>query len=342
MAVQLGLSGAAHGFGVRLGGDRRDSHSCGLQPGWVERRRKQRRQSRLRSLLFAAAALALPNTGKTVGLKWMPTTHLTSSAGPRVSTTITSFVAGSAAHAYDDIIAEAAKLFRVEPAMIRSVMQAESAFDPFAVSRAGAMGLMQLMPETYADLTARYRLGDDPYDPASNIAAGAAYLREMFDRFGAPGAFAAYNAGPGRMIDHLSHGRRLPAETERYVARIRRGVPGGELTSKLPLVGLENDTAFAGETQHGDDAIARPVPAARPLVAAGLQRGATMADRSGALFTLLRSSRRAADALVGEQRASWLPTGWEAIGTIDEGRGGAVFVPLGRGEGGDLGLSGAR
>src|SRR5205814_888001 len=75
------------------------------------------------------------------------TTHLTTTAGPRVSTTITSFDAGSAAHAYDPIIAEAGKLFRLEPALIRSVMQAESAVDPFAVSRARALGFMQLMPD---------------------------------------------------------------------------------------------------------------------------------------------------------------------------------------------------
>src|SRR6266540_5345393 len=166
MAVQLGLSGSSPlGLGVRRGGDRRRADSVGLQPGWIERRRKQRR-SRLRSFLMAAAALALPNTGKTAGLKWMPTTHLTSSAGPRVSTTITSFDAGTPVHAYDDIIKEAAALFRVEPALIRSVMQAESAFDPFAVSRAGAMGLMQLMPNI-----AKAYGADNPFDPRQNVMA---------------------------------------------------------------------------------------------------------------------------------------------------------------------------
>jgi soluble lytic murein transglycosylase-like protein len=73
---------------------------------------------------------------------------------------------------------------------------------------------MQIMPETWTDLRARYGLGADPYDPRDNILAGAAYIRELHDRFGVPGFFAAYNAGPRRYEHHLATGRSLPDETQ--------------------------------------------------------------------------------------------------------------------------------
>ena len=71
------------------------------------------------------------------------------------------------------------------------------------------MGLMQIMPKTYAELRARYHLGSNPYDPRDNILAGAAYLREMHDRYGSAGFLAAYNAGPDRYDEHLATGRPL-------------------------------------------------------------------------------------------------------------------------------------
>jgi soluble lytic murein transglycosylase-like protein len=97
-------------------------------------------------------------------------------------------------------------------------MGAESAGDPRAVSRKGAMGLMQIMPDTWSELRARYGLGHDPFDPHDNILAGAAYLREMHDRYGSPGFLAAYNAGPQRYEEYLAGARALPAETRAYVA----------------------------------------------------------------------------------------------------------------------------
>src|SRR6202044_3449574 len=96
-------------------------------------------------------------------------------------------------------VTAAARRFGVPESWVRAVMQLESAGGPSATSPVGAMGLMQVMPQTYAELAARHQLGDDPYDPATNITAGAAYLREMLDQVGAPDAFAAYNAGPGPM-----------------------------------------------------------------------------------------------------------------------------------------------
>ena len=79
---------------------------------------------------------------------------------------------------------------------------------------------MQIMPATWTDLRARYGLGADPYDPRDNILAGAAYIRELHDRYGAPGFLAAYNAGPGRYERHLATGRPLPDETRAYVAAL--------------------------------------------------------------------------------------------------------------------------
>jgi hypothetical protein len=82
------------------------------------------------------------------------------------------------------------------------------------------MGLMQIMPKTYAVLRARQHLGLDAYNPRDNILAGAAYLREMLDRYGSPGFLAAYNAGPARYDEHLATGRSLPPETQLYVAML--------------------------------------------------------------------------------------------------------------------------
>lgn len=95
-------------------------------------------------------------------------------------------------------------------------MRAESDGDARSTSPKGAMGLMQIMPQTWAELRVRYALGGDPYDPRDNITAGAAYLRELFDRYGAPGFLAAYNAGPAR-YEESRRGRTLPQETRAYV-----------------------------------------------------------------------------------------------------------------------------
>ena len=83
------------------------------------------------------------------------------------------------------------------------------------------MGLMQIMPATWGQLRARYSLGSDPFDVRDNIMAGAAYLRQMHDRYGSASAMlAAYNAGPGRYDDYLTRGRPLPAETVDYLAKL--------------------------------------------------------------------------------------------------------------------------
>lgn len=122
-------------------------------------------------------------------------------------------------------IAEAASRIGLPEVWIERVMAAESRGHTTRggrpmTSSAGAMGLMQLMPATWAELRARLGLGSDPYLPRDNILAGAAYLRDMYDRFGYPGLFAAYNAGPARYASSLRDGRPLPAETRAYLASV--------------------------------------------------------------------------------------------------------------------------
>ena len=134
---------------------------------------------------------------------------------------VAAVAAQPAGHPYATHVTEAAARFGISEAWIWAVMRAESNGDPAAISRAGAIGLMQVMPGTWADLTARHGLGNNPWDVRANIHAGAAYLRAMFDRYGdLTAALAAYNAGPGRVDDWRLRGRPLPAETIAYVARI--------------------------------------------------------------------------------------------------------------------------
>ena len=156
-------------------------------------------------------------------------------AGPTGATAQTAPVARpSAADPYAAHIAEAAQRYGIPERWIRAVLRAESAGDVRAISSAGALGLMQVMPDTWAGLRVRYRLGRDPYDPHDNIIAGAAYLREMWDRYGnVPAMLAAYNAGPGRYDEHRATGRPLPAETRAYVAALAP-ILGGAAPSDAP------------------------------------------------------------------------------------------------------------
>ncbi len=119
---------------------------------------------------------------------------------------------------YADFIAEAAQRFEIPEIWIRAVMRAESDGDSRALSPKGAIGLMQIMPATWEEIRTKHLLGTDPYDPHDNIIAGAAYIRQLYDRYGSPGFLAAYNAGPKRYDEHLAKGTPLPVETRNYVA----------------------------------------------------------------------------------------------------------------------------
>jgi len=140
---------------------------------------------------------------------------------------------------WQPFITEASRRFGLPEAWIGAVMRAESGGQAMLdgrpiTSRVGAMGLMQVMPETWAELRDRYALGSNPYDPRDNILAGTAYLRELYARYGYPDLFAAYNAGPARLNEHLFSGRPLPDETRAYLAAL--GQPGFEQlqTSDIP------------------------------------------------------------------------------------------------------------
>ena len=117
-------------------------------------------------------------------------------------------------------IAEASTRFAIPASWIRAVMQVESGGDERATSPRGAIGLMQLMPGTWVELSVRYGLGLDPFDPSDNILAGTAYLKEMHARFGSAGFLAAYHAGPARYEQQLATGKSLPQDTIAYVAAV--------------------------------------------------------------------------------------------------------------------------
>lgn len=132
----------------------------------------------------------------------------------------------SSSYPWSAHIREAARRFAIPERLLRAVMHVESVGDVHAVSSKGAIGLMQLMPPTWEELRSKYHLGGDPYQPRDNILAGAAYLREMLDRFGQNGFLAAYNAGPGRYEEHLATGRPLPRETIDYIRKLAPLISG--------------------------------------------------------------------------------------------------------------------
>lgn len=132
--------------------------------------------------------------------------------------------AGDLLNRWAPFVTEASKRFDVPESWIRAVIRQESGGrtvthgDIPITSKAGAIGLMQVMPDTYEDMRAAYNLGSNPYDAHDNIIAGTAYLRWLHGRYGFPKMFAAYNDGPGNFDDYVSGKRTLPAETVNYLA----------------------------------------------------------------------------------------------------------------------------
>ena len=134
---------------------------------------------------------------------------------------------------WDGVIAEASQRFHVPKAWIRAVMANESGGRTMLgegkpiISSAGAVGLMQVLPETYDEMALEHKLGPNPFNARDNIMAGTAYLSWLQQKYGYPAMFAAYNAGPGKLEGHLAHGGRLPAETRAYVGGIAKALHGG-------------------------------------------------------------------------------------------------------------------
>jgi hypothetical protein len=187
----------------------------------------------------------------------------------------------------------AAYRFGIQPQWIDVIMQAESDAIPSATSPAGAMGLMQIMPATWIDLQRRYGLGADPYRPADNIMAGAAYMRELLDRYGSPDFLAAYNAGPRRLDDHLLTGRPLPDETQLFVASIAPLLVAGTSVHRP----LAIKRSGQGEIEDSDEAPQRSIgrPAASAIFVQPASMSAAMAmesaDHTGAANMLHTRSR---------------------------------------------------
>jgi len=127
-------------------------------------------------------------------------------------------------------IAEASKKFGIPKSWIRAVVSRESGGRTVEedgtpiTSDAGAVGVMQVMPQTYDEMRAQYDLGADATDPHDNIIAGTAYLRWLYKRYGFPDMFAAYNDGPGNFDKYRSGVRSLPAETTAYLAGMKQNL----------------------------------------------------------------------------------------------------------------------
>jgi D-alanyl-D-alanine carboxypeptidase len=148
-------------------------------------------------------------------------------------------------------ITEAATRFQIPGQWIRAVIQQESGGEEQAVSDVGAMGLMQLMPATYQGLQSQYGLGADPFNPENNILAGAAYIGQMYQRYGAPGFLAAYNAGPEDVDEYLAGNGPLPDETVNYLADVTPNL-GTQVAFSGP---------FANYAATGSAGLATPSPA---------------------------------------------------------------------------------
>ena len=232
----------------------------------------------LKGLVVVGLALAIPpvlagetRVGGSGGLAWsghLP--HGEKGTGGR----IVAVPAGDSVSRWHAEIAEASARFVVPAAWIEHVMRAESGGKTVwkglpITSRAGAMGLMQIMPRTWAAMREALGLGGNPHDPRDNILAGTAYLRAMYDRFGYPGLFAAYNAGPGHYQAHLASGKPLPAETLDYLVKVAGTRAAGTLAPASEM---------AGSPGAAERRSARPllVRSARPKLFVAVRGGETM------------------------------------------------------------------
>jgi soluble lytic murein transglycosylase-like protein len=196
--------------GLLGGPERRHGERRSNDRGTSDRRGDSRRR-RVRTAVLAAAMSSAPLARPVVAL--LPPT---AKVKPSIDVSA-EFVVIPASEAYEDLVQEAAEKYEVDPHLIRAVMQAESAFNPFAVSRAGAEGLMQLMPALADEMGV-----SDAFDPRENIMGGVRYLKRLLDhhRGDIDLALASYNAGPGNVE---RYGGVPPfRETRNYVKTIKQ------------------------------------------------------------------------------------------------------------------------
>ena len=193
-------------------------------------------------------------------------------------------------------IKEASGRFGVAEAWIRAVIRMESGGrtlldDKPITSDAGAMGLMQLMPDTYRELQQQHGLGANPYDPRDNVLAGTAYLGWLHDRYGYPKMFAAYNAGPGTLEAQLAGARKLPRETRAYVRGIaailgvKTPAPQSNQSEPAKVVATLTRPDGSSITIDGDsvNSIRAPLaneytPSVRSVIAMGERRQGVLED----------------------------------------------------------------
>ncbi len=194
-----------------------------------------------------------------------------------------------------DIVAEASRRFGVPASWIAEVMAVESRGHANALSPKGAIGLMQVMPATYAAMRARYGLGANPWNPRDNLLAGAAYLRLLYDRFGAPGFLVAYNAGPGRWEDYRLRARPLPPETVAYIARLVPVVGGSALSMPTFASGQAPRSPLASPLFVRLASMSMPVQSAnnRERILRIIDADASLVGRADTVFV---TRPRAADA----------------------------------------------
>jgi soluble lytic murein transglycosylase-like protein len=203
------MSAAFNSSGVLGGPERRQFDRRGWDRGTTDRRREKRRRH-VRTAVLAAAMSSAPMARPAIAI--FPAADMMI---PQVDVN-TEFEVVPANEAYEKIIQEAAAEYDMDPALIRAVMQAESAFHPYAVSRAGAEGLMQLMPALADEMGV-----SDSFDPRENIMGGVRYLKRLLDYHNGnlDLALASYNAGPGNVE---RYGGVPPfRETRNYVKTIK-------------------------------------------------------------------------------------------------------------------------
>ena len=202
-----------HSLALREGRDRRRGERRAHLRAGPERRRSQRRRQLLGHALLTSLTIGVPVP--TNPAKLHAPSPLSRSAPEETSVITLEYIVAVPRGPYDDLIIEAANTYGLDPQLIRSVVQVESAFNPMAVSRAGAKGLMQLRPPLARELRVR-----NPFDPRQNLMGGARYLRRLLDMHEGDIrlALASYNAGPRNV---MRYGGVPPfRETQKYVKRI--------------------------------------------------------------------------------------------------------------------------